>query len=133
MLPPPSQLINAPKFPSWFPGQEDLTLKLLEWLNGDKRYCCANVPTGFGKSICALVSGWLTNNKVVYITNTKGLQDQLMEDFEEPVGLVKIMGQNNYTCIDSPPSKVDQGKCHAGVSCKVSSSCLLYTSPSPRD
>lgn len=128
MLPSPSQLINAPKFATWFPGQEDLTLKLLAWIKGDKRYLCANVPTGFGKSICAILSGWLSGDKVVYITETKGLQDQLMDDFEEPIGLVKIMGQNNYTCIDAPPSRVDQGKCHAGVNCRLRSSCTYYSS-----
>jgi Rad3-related DNA helicase len=126
-LPPPSQLINAPKFQTWFPGQEELTLKLLSWFEGDKRFLCANVPTGFGKSVVAIVSGWLSGDKVVYITNTKGLQDQLMEDFKEPVGLVQIMGQNNYTCIDSPSNTVDRGKCHAGLTCAWKSECLYYS------
>ena len=125
MLPPPSQIIDNPKFSSWFPGQEKIAIEILDWLQSDKRFLCANVPTGFGKSIITLVDGWLSGGKVVYMTATKGLQGQLLED-GRGVGMRRIEGQNSYTCIASPPLTVDRASCHTGLVCPVKGSCEYY-------
>ena len=128
MLPPPGVIINAPKFGAWYPGQEELLRTILSWLDGPQRYLCANVPTGFGKSVVTMVAAALTGTKTVYLTHTKGLQDQLLADFKKPVGLREIRGQNNYVCMDAPPTRVDAGKCHAGIACNLHSECSYYTS-----
>lgn len=127
MFPPPAHIINAPKFEAWYPGQEDLLKQVLAWYDGPHRYLAANVPTGFGKSVVTMVAAALTGKKTVYITHTKGLQDQLMHDFSKPMGLREIRGQNNYTCMDAPPSRVDAGKCHAGLACNLRSECGYYS------
>ena len=127
MLPSPAQLIDAPKFDHWFPGQEELVMKVMAWLQGDKRFLCANVPTGFGKSIVAIIAGHLSGRwKIVYLTYTKGLQYQLMADFDGPVQMHEIRGQSNYECMDAPPARVDEGKCHAGETCDLKSVCSYY-------
>jgi len=118
-LPPPSAVLNSPKFATWFPGQEELTGIFLKWLRSDKRFMCANVPTGFGKSMIAQYTSWINGKKCVYVTNTKALQDQLFEDFHH-LGLVDVRGQNSYECRERPPVTVDRGFCHAnGGSCSM--------------
>lgn len=125
-LPPPSAVLNSSKFSSWFPGQEELVGIFLRWLKSDKRFMCANVPTGFGKSMIAQYTSWINGKTCVYITNTKALQDQLFEDFSH-LGMVDVRGQNSYECIARPPVTVDRGVCHSnGGRCSVKGQCSYY-------
>ena len=125
-LPPPSAVLNSSKFAEWFPGQEDLVAIFLQWLKGPKRFMCANVPTGFGKSMIAEYTAWINGKKCVYVTNTKALQEQLSVDFGH-LGLVDVRGQNSYECVLKPPTTVDRGICHSnGGICGRKGDCTYY-------
>ena len=90
---PPSQLIGVDKFSSWYPGQQEIWEEMMSFLNSPKRFLAASNPTGFGKSLLGMMTSWFGNRKTVYLTSTKGLQSQLMNDFSS-MGLVDIRGQN---------------------------------------
>lgn len=125
MLPAPAQLLGIPKFDSWYPGQEHLLMELSGWLSGPDRYAGASVPTGFGKSLIAILLASLSGKRTVYVTSTKGLQAQLLTDFYS-LGLVDIRGQNSYRCIPVSKASVESAPCHAGYKCSVVAQCPYY-------
>ena len=83
-------------------------------LDGDGRYLLDDftVTHNTGKSpwyvSLALMMGWRT----LILTRTKGLQGQLMADFEE-VGLTDIRGRSNYPCHMASHMTCEDGA-HAG-------------------
>lgn len=52
-------------------------------------------PTGSGKSVLAVSHAILTGGRSVYLTSTKGLQDQSSKDFSS-IGMVDLRGRQNY-------------------------------------
>ena len=97
----------------------------MSFLNSDKRFLAASIPTGFGKSLLGMMTSWFSNRSTVYLTSTKGLQSQLMNDFQS-MGLVDIRGQNEYECLVWPRTRVDQAPCKSGYECKSKSMCPYY-------
>ena len=81
------------------------------------------VPTGGGKTMCMIsdaISQYNQENKTIVVVAPRILlTQQLCEDFLEIIGLndlsVKVM------------------HVHSGETPHYSTTCLLYTSPSPRD
>lgn len=126
ILPPPSHLIGHPRFSSWYPGQDKAAAQIISWLGSDKRFLCAPIPTGLGKSLLGTIAAVLYGRRTVTLTVTKGLQDQMMRDFSY-LGLVDIKGQNSYQCIQNPLISVDVGMCHTGRECDLKSRCLYYS------
>jgi len=124
-LPTPSILLNHPKFTQWYPGQEDAYNKIDKWLRDpspSKRFLCASMPTGSGKSVLGVLASKLGDKRAAFLTVTKGLQTQLNNDFEQ-IGMVDIRGQNSYSCRlaqerGDKSVTVDDGACHAGVECE---------------
>ena len=128
-LPPPSSLLSLDAFHDWYPGQDQVFARLLEWLtNDERRFMCASLPTGAGKSLLAALCASISGKRTVVLTATKGLQDQFVKDFYD-VGFRDIRGQNAYPCIFFMPQSsvgsaptirisVDQGPCHAGMYCE---------------
>ena len=149
-LPPPSSLLSLDAFHDWYPGQDQVFARLLEWLtNDERRFMCASLPTGAGKSLLAALCASISGKRTVVLTATKGLQDQFVKDFYD-VGFRDIRGQNSYPCIFFMPQSsvgsaptirisVDQGPCHAGMYCEhrgvisqqalagEGASCLYYS------
>ena len=118
-LPPPGSLLGLDAFQDWYPGQDKVFARLLEWLNTDsQRFMCASLPTGSGKSLISALCAALFRKRTVVLTATKGLQDQFVKDFYS-AGVRDIRGQNSYPCILLPEAKVtvDEGPCHAGMLC----------------
>ena len=85
--------------------------------------------TGTGKTLSYLVPAFLHENQVLLSTGTKNLQDQLF--FKDipllanlfPRKRISILkGRSNYLCIQRFKQYSE-----------ISTICLLYTSPSPRD
>lgn len=105
-LPIPNLILNHSKFDHWYPGQEQALIDVIEWLTtSPKRFLCASMPTGSGKSLLAVlahvlgpnINGWPIRTAV--LTVTKGLQDQFMDDFGSNVGNVNsgsLIGKSNY-------------------------------------
>ena len=129
MLPLPSQLLGKSQFNEWHSGQEDAIEAVYDWYRGPKRFMGLSAPTGSGKSLIAMASGRLSGGRVRVLTHTKGLQDQLISDFE-PVGLVDIRGQNNYLCLHpevQTTTYVDNAICHTGAFCPLQhGGCTYY-------
>lgn len=127
-LPTPNIILQHPKFSQWYPGQEEALVAILKWLNDpSKRFLCASMPTGSGKSLIAVLTHILGNRRTAVLTVTKGLQAQLTNDFEQS-GMVDIRGQNSYLCnlAQDGETSVEDGPCHAGISCHLKESGCTY-------
>ena len=96
------------------------------------------LPTGCGKSLVYVSYALMTHQRMVVLTSTRGLQDQLLHDFAK-VGLADLRGQAHYECVETAPGKslqqfgkevtslyhaprtmsltVLDGPCHSGVPC----------------
>lgn len=92
----PSDLGLPPKFQSWRTGQweciETATLT-------DKRFIGLALSTGAGKSLSAVTTALMTGGRCLYLTASKSLQDQLVDDGFE--GLSDMRGRQNFECIKS--------------------------------
>ena len=122
-LPSPSQLLGAGEFDSWYPGQEDLLLRSLDWYASQARFLGEAVPTGAGKSISALLLSRLSGAKrTVILTATKGLMNQYARDAAD-LGGVEVKGQNNFDCILERGLTADEGPCHDGLPCGLKEDC----------
>ena len=112
----PGSLLGIPKFSQWYPGQEALCNQIAEWLQGPERFLGAALPTGYGKSLIGMLAARNSRMRTVFLTSTKALQTQLMEDFQ-PAGLVDIRGKNEYTCNRWPTLQADEAPCNDGYAC----------------
>ena len=134
-LPPPVELGFAPKFIDWRLEQLDGINFALDAYMGGTRAVAISAPTGSGKSLMAMTIAQLTPGvrRAVYLTSTKGLEDQVAEDFRG-VGAFDVRGQRNYVCralqpdgehaklarynMHSAPT-CDDGPCHFGHACSL--------------
>ncbi len=107
-LPKPQALGLPEKFSSWRSNQEhaiDVTV------TSKKRATVISAPTGFGKSAVYVGAAIQSGKRTCFVTNFRGLQDQLMEDFGS-CGLVDIRGRANYKCDmrpDDPDYSCEEG------------------------
>jgi len=129
-LPPPCDLGFAPKFASWHDAQVEAIDRVVF---SDKRFYGLNIPTGGGKSGAGLGIALLHPKvkRALYLTSTKGLEDQLAVD-GAPLGLLDVRGQRNYPCRALEPGgqldryrrgrfapTCDEGPCHSGLRCTL--------------
>ena len=90
----------------------------MDWMGSNKRFLCASIPTGSGKSLLAALASKVSDRRAIILTATKGLQSQLLRDFSQ-IGMNDIRGQNSYQCLKVPGSTVDDGPCHLGEWCEL--------------
>jgi Rad3-related DNA helicase len=125
-LPDPKSLGLPPKFPDWRPQQEEAILRLFD---SPKRFFVPVLPTGAGKGLFYVGYALLAAKRTAFLTITKGLQTQNMDDFRS-IGMVDLRGQNAYECIHPkvPPGLVmaDEGPCHSGCACDYKDSGCYY-------
>lgn len=129
-LPSPAELGFPPKFQIWYPDQLEAIDRIVL---SKQRFVALAMPTGAGKSVTGIAAALLHTGvkRAVYLTSTKGLQDQLAADFQG-LGLIDLRGASNYPCIALQPGAVldryrrgtgawtstcDDGPCHSGVAC----------------
>lgn len=93
-IPSPEVVGLPPKFDKWRSGQEQAISNILE---SKKRVIALSAPTGFGKSPTYIGAALMSGQPTCIVTNSRGLQDQLMRDFCS-IGLVDIRGRSNYQC-----------------------------------
>lgn len=93
-VPSPETVGLPPKFDKWRNGQEQAISDMMESKHRVTALCA---PTGFGKSPTYIAYAILSGKPTCIVTNSRGLQDQLMRDFSS-VGLVDIRGRSNYQC-----------------------------------
>lgn len=120
----PPETIGLPKkFTSWRPQQG---AAILHATDGNSRFRGQICPTGAGKSLSYMASAILRGGRAVILTSTKGLQSQLMRDFES-IGLVDVRGRNSYPCIaERDDTTCDHGPCIAGLQCPMKNGGCEY-------
>lgn len=126
----PVDLGLPPKFAEWRPSQLDAVISAAA---SDTRFTMLNMPPGVGKSPAYIAVHAMLGGRTLVLTQTKGLQTQLMSDFES-MGMAEIKGQSNYPCLylydgssRAHPPGCDEGPCHAGVECELrESGCYYY-------
>lgn len=131
----PSDLELPPHFSSYREGQLETAISLA---SSGKRFRLLTAPPGRGKSLINMTVARLREDegRTVILTGTKGLQSQMMADFEA-AGLAEVKGLSNYRCVAvdrhlrgfSPSgSTCDLGPCRAGVYCnyREEGGCLYY-------
>lgn len=91
----PQQLGLPAQFTDWRPHQDHALQRIL---GTGKRFIAMVLPTGAGKSLLGVAAGLGRGKRTLYLTSTKGLQDQIAGDFES-TGIVDVRGQNNYLCL----------------------------------
>lgn len=107
-------------------------------MESGRRIVALSAPTGFGKSPAYIGYALLSGQPTCIVTNSRGLQDQLMRDFA-CIGLVDIRGRSNYQCEAREDYTCQEGyaaQCpyKGSVGCPASqaemraaSSCLVVT------
>ncbi len=97
-------------------------------LDGDGRYLLDDftITHNSGKSLLAILTAILSQRPTVILTATKGLQSQLLQDFYDVI--LDMRGQNNFKCLADEDGNltVDEGHCHAGITCDLKSGGCLY-------
>lgn len=125
VLPPPEALGLPSRYTAWRENQSEA---INEIVGNPKRTILSICPTGFGKSLMYVAAGIILGGKTVILTSTKGLQSQLMRDFEE-IGMVDVRGKNAYRCPEANGRVTcDQGVCNFGMRCPLrkSGECPYY-------
>lgn len=93
-IPSPADLGLPEKFDRWRANQQE-AIRLL--LSSQKRVKALSAPTGFGKTAVYVAHALISKTPTCFVTESRGLQDQLMADYES-VGMVDIRGRRNYPC-----------------------------------
>lgn len=94
----PSDIGLPPQFDAWRPGQLEVVTYAA---TSDKRHIGLDAPPGSGKTLEYLGAALLRGARVVVVTGTKSLQDQLTREFGA-VG-VDLRGMSNYECLALSP------------------------------
>jgi Rad3-related DNA helicase len=118
----PADIGMPHKFKSWRPGQEQA---VKDFLTCESRHLLQIMPTGVGKSLIYMTGAVKRCEPTVILTSTKGLQDQLVNDFSA-VGLVELKGRKNYRCIRGDGPTCEDGLCHYGIECQFKAGGCSY-------
>lgn len=123
-LPTPEELGAPPPFTTWRESQAEAFQAAIE---SDKRFIVIAAPTGVGKGLIGVcLHSWL-GGRGLYLTGTKGLQDQLRRDFGS-MGLTDVRGMANYGCRELDMREdCSQGPCLDGHRCiYLNSGCHYF-------
>jgi Rad3-related DNA helicase len=93
-VPTPQQLGLPEKFDTWRGPQEPALDALMR---STRRVSALSAPTGFGKTGVYVGYALWTKEPTCFVTDNRGLQDQIMEDFGA-IGMVDLRGRRNYPC-----------------------------------
>ena len=93
-LPPPVECGFPEKFSEWRPQQ---LIAIENSVDSEKRFIGDGLTTGSGKSLRAIGEAVLTGSRALYLTASKGLQDQISTEFRS-IGIADVKGKNAYDC-----------------------------------
>lgn len=119
-LPAPRDLGLPKKFARWRVNQPRAIFDIDE---APERIVVMLAPTGFGKTATYMGLSALMSLRVLVLTATRSLQDQISKEMRKFA--YDIRGQSNYRCQMMPVS-VDQGPCHVGYSCDLKNMGCSY-------
>lgn len=120
-LAPPPEFGAPAHFPTWRGAQAAAFTALL---NDRRRFQSLTLPTGVGKSLVGITYAKFEGGRSMYLTATKGLQDQLTQDFAG-IGLTDVRGMSNYECLEEGGVCSD-GSCTEGMTCVLKAGGCLY-------
>jgi Rad3-related DNA helicase len=101
----PADLGLPDKFTEFRLPQQDFISQCNDW---EGRVVAAQMPTGAGKSLAYMAGAVFSGKRVVCLTSSKGLQNQLLGDFSE-CGLRDVRGRNNFVCEARKPRSCEWG------------------------
>src|ERR1700676_544720 len=104
-IPTPMECGLNSKFSSWRNNQETMIDVMI---TSQLLFTALSAPTGSGKSPAYVAYALLSKKPTCFVTNSKGLQSQLMTDFAD-CGMVDIRGRSN-----SPFGLRDDYSCNKG-------------------
>lgn len=105
-IPTPKQLGLPSKFSQWRKSQWQA---IQDGLESVRRFVAQVQRTGAGKTLTYMTQAHLaTDSRIVINTATKGLQDQLIDDWGE-FGVADIRGKSSYTCDGLPGHTCEEG------------------------
>ena len=111
------------KFKEWRRGQERAARDLAF---SDQRFNLICIPTGGGKTAVAMGYVGIEEDRAAYLTATRQLSDQVMDDFRS-MGLKDIRGRLNYICDIDDSKDASQAVCTGGVYCALmKGGCTYY-------
>jgi len=127
MIPSPQSLGFPDKFASW---RDEQSHAVREMSTAEYRFTGISASTGIGKSGMYMAYARITGERVLILTATKALQDQLNADFDA-MGIVDLRGKNNYRCHRAEEEgvgyvSVDNGPCTAGSHCDLKANGCVY-------
>ncbi|MGH7184516.1 MAG: helicase C-terminal domain-containing protein [Nitrospiraceae bacterium] len=93
------------KFDRWRPTQEEIIRVMI---TDQKRVSAICGATGSGKTAAYVAGAILSGKPTCIVTDNRGLQDQVLEDFSS-CGLVDIRGRSNYDCGLRPDYTCEDG------------------------
>lgn len=93
-LPTPQELGFPEKYEKWRPAQEQV-IEII--LHDEHRVSAICQGTGGGKTGGYVAGALISKKPTCIVTESKGLQQQLMDDFSG-CGMVSLMGRKNYIC-----------------------------------
>ena len=112
----PSDFNLPSRFKDWRDGQDSA---LADLLTATTRFTVAALPTGIGKSPIGMAFAEYWQQPALYLTSTRGLQDQVRFDFA-PMGVVDVRGMQNYPCKELHNLHgCDRGPCTEGYRCPL--------------
>lgn len=120
MIKKPKEIGLPSKFQEWRRGQEEI---IEDALRNQDRFVAQVVPTGGGKTVCYMAVARIRNARTLILTSTKGLQDQLEEEFGDIITVQK--GQSSYKCRLAPYT-VQYGPCKWGRPCEYKAGGCPY-------
>lgn len=117
----PQDLGLPPRYESFRDTQSEAIEYAL--YDSQKRFTALGLPTGSGKTAAAIAISKLMGVKAVYLTATRGLEDQVSGEFD----IVDVRGKANYGC------QSDYGGKHRSRSCEygIDNGCLYGSIKSP--
>lgn len=92
--PSPAEFGAPSKYVEWRDGQDNLFWDILD---SKTRFSIHNAPTGMGKTVAYISAALAQGKRVVVITESKALQDQIAKDFG-CIGLFDMRGLQNFIC-----------------------------------
>lgn len=118
----PQEIGLPPKFASWRKGQDRVITNMLY---PTRRYGVHVVPMGGGKTACYMAVALISKKRTLILTSTKGLQDQLSQEFGDKIAVVK--GQSAYKCkLSDNRYFCNTGSCHWGFECPYKNNGCNY-------
>src|SRR5258708_5911192 len=105
MIPSPKSLGFPAKFEKWRVNQSEA---ISDFLGSSKRFVGQMLAVGGGKTAVGIAQAVISKSRTMVLTSTKGLQTQILDDFE-PMGLKTVMGKGSYQCAGVSERTCEEG------------------------